>query len=146
MISLIDLQQRIGYHKAQKVDENSVCFDEQEAEIIVSVITCLKNYPIISADDARVITRHDDVIKQVLVCLKKISDASYHGESEVMFFFNNLLPITKKILMCLGFKVFDIPIKKVNIKWWYNSNQRLSNKSLGWSLFQAQRPFFWFSI
>ena len=79
MISLIDLQKRIGYHEAQKVDGDSICFDEQEAEIIVSIITCLKNYPIISADDARVITRYDAVIKQVLVCLKKVSEASYHG-------------------------------------------------------------------
>lgn len=117
MISLIDLQKKIGYHETQKVDGDSICFDEQEAEIIVSIITCLKNYPIISADDARVITRYDAVIKQVLVCLKKVSEASYHGESEVMFFFNNLLPITKKILICLGFEVLDVPMKRINIKW-----------------------------
>lgn len=146
MISLVDLQKKLGYHKTQKVEGDPICFDEQEAKIIVSIITCLKNHPIISAEDAQVITRYDMVIKQVLVCLKKVSEVSFQGKSEVIFFFNNLLPITRKILMCLGFEVLDIPAKKISIKWWYSSKQRLSTKSLIWSLFQTRGHSFWFNM
>lgn len=117
MLSLKEVQKMLEYPETKSTAEDEICFDEQEVAMITSIISCLKNYPVISAKDAQIITKYNNVIHQVILCLKKVSESSYRGENEVRFYFNNILPITKQILMCLGFEFFDIPVKTVCIKW-----------------------------
>lgn len=130
MISLNEIQKMLGYPETQTTAEDEIFFDEQETEMIISIIKCFKNYPIISAKDAYAITKYNNVINQVKLCLKAISEASYKGKDEAIFYLNNPFPITKHILMCLGYEISDIPTKRISIKWWYNLWTRLLVKSL----------------
>ena len=117
MTSLNELQKMLGYPETKSTAEDEICFDEQESEMIISIINCLRNSSIISAENARAITRYNNVINQVIFCLKMISEASYKGKDEAKFYFNNPFPVTKHILMCLGYEVLDIPVKRICIKW-----------------------------
>ena len=116
MTSLTEIQKMFGFPKT----ENKIFLDDQEASEIISIITCLKNYPVISAENARIITKYSSIIKQVIFCLKKVSEVSYQGKNEVTLYYNDISPIAKLILMCLGLQVSTISIKRIAIKWWYN--------------------------
>lgn len=113
MTSLNEIQKMFGFPKT----ENEIFLDDHEAGIIISIITCLKNYPIISAENARVITEYSSIIKQVIFCLRKVTEISYQGKNEVTLYYNNISPIPELILKCLGFEVSTIPTKRINIKW-----------------------------
>ena len=127
MISLNELQKMLGFPETKTELGDETFFDEQETEMITSIINCLRNTPFISAEDARAIIRYNNVIKQVAFCLKKVAEESYQGKNEIKFYFNNLLPLSKQILMCLGYEVSDSPAKRISIKWWITSQTKAFN-------------------
>ena len=87
MTSLNEIQKILGYPETKAEIGDEIFFDEQETEMIISIIRCLKNYSIICAEDAKTITKYNNVINQVVFCLKKVSESSYQGKNEVKFFF-----------------------------------------------------------